>query len=127
MKESQANPEKEEKPDVTICSELKILALNVCTNIRNAKFVASKLVGIELLLVFSRFLSDYDNFHLILSYLCSLFEDIDSTVICLSLEVFTEIIGLLKEPFQIISDTSLYKEFIWINIVNVSKNKDPNV
>ena len=51
----------------------------LCSNLRNVKFEATRLVGIEILAYYSDFLNDYDNLHLVLPYVFEFLEDTQSS------------------------------------------------
>ena len=53
----------------------------ITSNIRNVKYVDSKLVGLELLQQFSKYLSDENNLHILLPNVCALYDDSESIVI----------------------------------------------
>ena len=73
---------------------------------------------------FSKNLSDNENLHLTLPYVCSLFEDSEATVVCQAFDCFCFIIKRMSEPFVNMYDTALFKEFIWENILKISKFED---
>jgi len=47
----------------------------LCSNLRNIKYEATRLVGIEILSYYSEFLNDYDNLHIVLPYVQEFLDD----------------------------------------------------
>ncbi len=47
----------------------------LCSTIRNVKYVNSKLVGIEILVYLSKYVSDWDKLHIVLPFVCNLLDD----------------------------------------------------
>lgn len=95
----------------------------LCSNLRNIKYEATRLVGIEILSYYSEFLNDYDNLHIVLPYIQEFLVDSSSNVASFAYQVFVNIIFRIKHPFSSKTDTILFRDFIWEKtIIKASKS-----
>ena len=132
--ERQKRQEKEESKEnlkkirINGSDSLAIIAQQICSNIRNVRFISSKLAALEILNVLSDYLTDYVNFHLICPYICSLFDEAlennDEMVLSYAFSVFCHVLSTIKDPFQNVSDCKLYSSFVWENITKVLSNQN---
>ncbi|EDK32081.2 WD domain, G-beta repeat protein (macronuclear) [Tetrahymena thermophila SB210] len=104
--------------------ELKQIIMLLCTNLRTVQYSASKLVGLEMLVHLSTYLSDYDVLHAVLPFICDSLEDSDIQVAEYALEAFAKLLSRLHDPFDSLNDTTLYKVFIWSNFQKCAKIMD---
>ena len=106
---------------------VKILMKIIFSNVRNVRFIQSKLVGIEILYNLSLFMGDNENLRIALPLISVFFEDQDSIIICQAYTMFCKILSRLKEPYLNYEDTLLFLAFIWQNILHIYESQDINV
>jgi len=104
--------------------ELLLVALMICSNIRNVRYFASLQVGLEMLTNFSHYFSDHINLHVIAPYLFSMLEDQNPKIVIATFHVLCDILSKLTKPIQYKSDKQLFETQLFPNLMKVYSNGD---
>lgn len=117
------NINQEEKKE----TELILVALMLCTNIRNLRYFASLKVALEIITNFTYYLPDQINLHMIIPYLFSLLDDQNPKTVVATFHVICDILSQLKNPVQFKSDRQIFEEQIFPNLLKAYNSNDTDV
>ena len=97
-------------------SDLILIAIIVCSNIRHVRYYSSVLVGLEMLRNFSKYFSDHVKLHIIIPYLFSLMDEQSPKVMVSAFNTGCSILWGMKKPVRASSDKHLFEDYIFPNL-----------
>ena len=106
---------------------MNIVVRMITANLRNVKYLQSKLAGIELIENFAKYLSDSNCLHFVFPLLFSLFDDENPRVVEKAFLSFCEILDSFKEPPKKVNDIRLYRDSILPNLNKIVQTKDVSI
>jgi len=104
--------------------ELLLIALMICSNIRNVRYLSSALVGLEMLANFSYYFVDQTNLHIIIPYLFSLFDEQNPRIVIATFNIACDILSRMTKPILYRSDRQLFEDQIFPNLLKVYNMND---
>jgi len=105
-------------------SDLILIAIIVCSNIRHVKYFPSVLVGLEMLKNFCKYFSDHVKLHIIIPYLFSLLDARSPKVMVSAFNTACSILWGMKKPVRANSDTQLFEDYIFPNLLKMFNSQD---
>jgi len=105
--------------------DLFLIALMICSNMRNCRYFSSLKVALEMLTNFSQFFNDQIKLHVIIPYLFSMFEEQNSQIVVAAFNTAVDILLTIKKPIKYSSEKGTFTNYIYPALQKLYIQNDP--